>query len=464
MKIKSQLVFATFLISIGGYTQVQNNGNFRMLNGANMAILGNFTNNGTFTNNQGTLYAVGTNPQTFNGSNVIHTNDFTINKAADSLQLDNELQVSGILTFTNGRICSDHADKATEFVHFLDGATYLNVSDTSHVDGVVRKTGDDVFSFPVGDDNNHQPISINEPDLVTDSFTAEYFELDADPLYDEDLKEVTIDHISSCEYWILDRTNGNSDVNVTLGWDANSCGVNDLNDLLVARWDGTEWKNHGNGWTTGNSTSGTITTFGTVSSFSPFTLASTSSNNPLPIEMTYFRAEMIDQEVVLKWETRSEINNDYFTIERSNDGINFESLTVIDGAGNSNVTLNYLTLDKSPMYGVSYYRLKQTDFDGYSKYSQIISISINIFESEGQLTIHPNPAVNEFFNLKVPVIREYFTVHILNDNGRVVYSEVVYSSGNQIIPIYSSEQLLSGHYIVQLINEEEFWTSHLVIQ
>ncbi len=462
MKIRFQLLVISFQIGICGYGQIQNSGDFRMHSGAEIGIFGDFTNNGNFNNNLGTVYLVGSNAQTFNGTNLIQSNNFVVDKASGSLQLDNELQVSGILTFTKGIIYSDHADKATEFVHFQDGATYLNASDASHVDGVVRKTGNDAFVFPVGDDSNLQSIAIDVPSLATDAFTAEYFETDADALYDRSLKEISIDHLSSCEYWILDRTNGTSNVNVTLEWDLNSCGVDNLSDLLVARWDGAEWKNHGNSLTTGNASAGTVTTSGAVSSFGPFTLGSTTSNNPLPIELTSFTAKKVENVVVLEWVTASEINNDYFTIERSDNCLDFESLITVQGAGNSTATLNYAAIDYDPLRGVSYYRLKQTDFDGNEKSFQIIAIN-NVIENDGQLTLFPNPSLPDFFNLVLPVNKEFFELYVIDDLGNLIFSEDIVPLGNQSIPIHPKVNLVPGHYIVKLVSEDEYWTSQLII-
>jgi len=82
---------------------------------------------------------------------------------------------------------------------------------------------------------------------------------------------------------------------------------------------------------------------------------------PLPVELMSFDAAPDGENILLTWETASEINNDYFTIERSEDAINFTELTRVDGAGNSNTNIHYHSTDFGPYLGVSYYRLKQTD-------------------------------------------------------------------------------------------------------
>lgn len=113
------------------------------------------------------------------------------------------------------------------------------------------------------------------------------------------------------------------------------------------------------------------------------------SSVPLPIELLNFKAEVMNNhQVKLNWQTASELNNDYFTIQRTRDGLDWEDLAIIDGAGNSTTVLNYTSLDLKPYLGISYYRLKQTDFDGHFSYSNLINIKI---ETTTSLSIFPNP-------------------------------------------------------------------------
>lgn len=98
----------------------------------------------------------------------------------------------------------------------------------------------------------------------------------------------------------------------------------------------------------------------------------------LPIELLNFQAFRSGKVVELKWTTSTEINNNYFTIERSKDALNFEYVNTLRGAGNSNNILRYTSFDNKPYDGISYYRLKQTDYDGNSKYSYIVNIENKI--------------------------------------------------------------------------------------
>jgi hypothetical protein len=96
----------------------------------------------------------------------------------------------------------------------------------------------------------------------------------------------------------------------------------------------------------------------------------------LPIELISFAATQINNSVAITWTTASEINNEFFTVERSQDAENWNPIFVINGQGNSTTLFNYSVFDSSPLDGVSYYRLKQTDFMGESKYSTIIEMNI----------------------------------------------------------------------------------------
>ena len=125
-----------------------------------------------------------------------------------------------------------------------------------------------------------------------------------------------------------------------------------------------------------------------------FTLGTiNASQTPLPIDLLNFNLlNLNDEKIKINWQTAAEINNDYFSIERSINGTEWELLKEIVGAGNSNSLLTYTAWDESPYNGLSYYRLKQTDFDGKFKYSPVKSMYI---QSRLQLQVFPNPTRNQ---------------------------------------------------------------------
>ncbi|MEQ8325507.1 MAG: DUF2341 domain-containing protein, partial [Vicingaceae bacterium] len=137
----------------------------------------------------------------------------------------------------------------------------------------------------------------------------------------------------------------------------------------------------------------------------------------LPIDLLYFHAQLIGDVVGLSWVTVSEINNDFFSIERSSDLVDWETIDRIHGAGNSRQVLNYDRTDQRPLPGISYYRLKQTDFDGQFSYSNIEAID----NKEAIINeIYPQPA-NDFLILSLS--EKISSISIYGAQGKLVYSE-----------------------------------------
>lgn len=98
----------------------------------------------------------------------------------------------------------------------------------------------------------------------------------------------------------------------------------------------------------------------------------------LPVELLYFAARPGNQEVLLNWATASELNNAYFTVERTLDGAAYQTVAQVQGAGTSHTQLYYQCADEAPVVGVSYYRLKQTDYNGKYKYSKPVKVSFDL--------------------------------------------------------------------------------------
>lgn len=174
----------------------------------------------------------------------------------------------------------------------------------------------------------------------------------------------------------------------------------------------------------------------------------------LPIELLEFKAELKSNVVELTWITATEINNDFFTIERSTDGIFFESLMTKKGSGNSSNIINYLSVDENPLDGISYYRLKQTDFNGSLSYSQIESVSSNTKED---FKIYPNP--NESGLLKISTSNSStFEVKLIDAIGRIIYQE---QSNNPLTEL-DLTQFEKGVYILYFTTENSNFTKKLI--
>lgn len=114
----------------------------------------------------------------------------------------------------------------------------------------------------------------------------------------------------------------------------------------------------------------------------------------LPIELLNFKATLnYTSHVQLNWQTSKEVNNNYFIIQRSKDGLNWDSLTTIKGSGNSSSIITYQAIDNNPNSGISYYRVKQYDFNGLFSYSPIQSVYKS--PKREQIQMYPNPAFDQ---------------------------------------------------------------------
>jgi hypothetical protein len=166
-------------------------------------------------------------------------------------------------------------------------------------------------------------------------------------------------------------------------------GIADENDLELAKRDDNADVDWSQETAILNTTANTLTLVGETGA--EYILATDNADNILPIVLLSFSAIQTNRGYVeLIWKTAFEINNDYFSIERSRNGSDWEILKTIDGSGNSNTLLSYESTDQNPYTGISYYRLKQTDFDGQFTHSQV-SI-VNIYNSGTEIQIFPNPS------------------------------------------------------------------------
>ncbi len=143
-------------------------------------------------------------------------------------------------------------------------------------------------------------------------------------------------------------------------------------------------------------------TFGQLTN--SFHIASTDAvNSPLPIELVFFKGLLVDDAVRLLWETASELNNEFFTVERLNEGDVFDPIAVVKGSGTVNETKTYQAFDYTPKEGRNYYRLKQTDFDGKISYSNMVMVD---FKDEGEIVnVYPNPTAQETITIELKQLR-----------------------------------------------------------
>ncbi|MFM9051190.1 MAG: CUB domain-containing protein, partial [Bacteroidota bacterium] len=171
----------------------------------------------------------------------------------------------------------------------------------------------------------------------------------------------------------------------------------------------------------------------------------------LPVELIKFDGHNDKDHNVLQWTTASEINNDHFTVTRSSDGIHFEDIGTVQGAGNSTITRNYELLDKQPLPGINYYRLRQTDYDGMEELSDIIAIKVNS-KDFSIVSVRPNPNGGRFFLDFYSDMDGQGQIIVSDLTGRELFSNKIdYSSGTNTFPV-DMDAFSKGIYSVRILS------------
>lgn len=392
----------------GEFANLTNNGTVTAESGMN--VTGNITNNGDFA---GTVVLKGDKTQTVGGGNF---ENVTVNSAG--VTIDNNINVSGRLTLTNG-VVTVNDQKAVVFTK--DAKEVAGGSASSYINGAAIKYGKTPFVFPIGNNGRLAKIGVKPgTDATDDTYYSASYTLNAgkEPLTEGLLNGMT--RVSQSEIWELSCPDNKSSY-ITLYWsDAVASGITEGEEtsLVVAHHTGGKWKSEAAKFDGVNS----ITTTSPVTSYSPFTFGTTSSTidiNPLPVTFVTFTGRQVDNSIVLEWATMSESNNDYFEIERSIDGVNFVTVGYVDGAGNSNSLLNYQFADNAPEQGQLYYRLSQVDFDGTREYADKIVTVLYAGDDFDQLTIVPNPT-HGLFRINVGRGMADGIVRLISQSGTVV--------------------------------------------
>lgn len=250
---------------------------------------------------------------------------------------------------------------------------------------------------------------------------------------------------------------------VKLYWDESKelVGFN-RNKLQVNHHNGTAWEKKGIPGLA-NTLSGSIHYFSALAtSFSPYGIGNDESN--LPIELSSFNVIQTKENVFISWKTLTETNNDYFTIEKSNDGEHWKSIYTCNGAGNSTIINSYSYLDEEPYNGVNIYRIKQTDNDGNYSYSSIKSLKI--CNETILFNVYPIPVTAEELTVIIQG-KEFETIHLsIEDvNGSILCSgDIEISKIPVIIKVSDICTLSSGIYIISIKGKNQIQSKKVVIQ
>ncbi|HQN16807.1 MAG TPA: T9SS type A sorting domain-containing protein [Bacteroidales bacterium] len=395
---------------------------------SSLNIYGNWTNNGIFNAGNGTVTFTGSvTPVTINTGGTGTNYDFynlTVNKATgtDLVRIaSNDMNVTNMLTMTKGNV-----DAQTNNKVLILGTTTNNLGTIAYTDGFVygkmrrwfsgtnsgNSTG--LFPFGVGTFNRH--LLIEYTAAPTGGSLTAYWQNDpmlwntawlgagSPPYISNGSCSFNITSLCDEGYWQVDNNGGmnNGTYNISLRGDGlvntgftGICYLTSLKASYNGPLEG-DWTAPGTALVaTGTVSSPLVKRTGVTTGFSKWGLAGGGDPVPLPISLLSFNAECDDNVVDITWTTATEINNDYFTIQRSTNATDWEFVKNIPGNGNSNTLLYYAATDDNPYGGTSYYRLKQTDFDGSSEtFSPVAVICREINEGQG-ISYYPNPFTSE---------------------------------------------------------------------
>jgi len=266
-----------------------------LINNGTVWYAGNFTNHGTvsFVTEMELSPALsefaGSTTQLISGTGTtrFYNLKFGSELLANAFSLEQNIAVARQVDFSKGIVTARQTTPQTmmNMLQLENEATCINASDNSYVDGFVSKTGSAAFCFPVGNGGFYRPLSLGATTDATNCFAARY--ICADPGaagYVRTNKVKTISSVSDKEYWVVNHTTGTSNGQLTLSWDVSKTSAPvpaDLQNLTVARWDGSGWVNEGNLITTGDLNTGTITA--NVTGYGIFTLAGINNLPPVAV-------------------------------------------------------------------------------------------------------------------------------------------------------------------------------------
>jgi hypothetical protein len=377
-------------VSINNFSVTSGTINVNMTAAPGHSIKGNISVSAGATLNfnpaaAGTINLNGTAVQSITNAGILtfgSNQAVTINNSA-GITLNSDITVNSLVTFTAGVVTAPNP----RMLIFSSTATVApGVTNASYVDGMVKKFGNSDFEFPVGKiAKGYVPLAISlfVNGAATDEFVAEYIRGSARALGPVNAGAGLV-RVSACDYWILNKISASPTLtlDVTGFWNTNNpClatpYIDDETRVTLAHFGGVDWDSYAVSPILGvgsNSVSGSVK-WTSVSTFSPFSLASTSfGSNPLPINLNYLNGIKQGNNNVLNWKVTCTNNpNATMSVERSADARNYTSITTVF-ADALRCQQPFDFTDNNPPAGLNYYRLKMVDANGKITYSAPIAI------------------------------------------------------------------------------------------
>jgi hypothetical protein len=428
-------------------------------------LAGNWSNwgSGGFTEASSTVNFNGSSLQTITTTAGENFTNEIINNSGTGIQLANAVAVATSLTMTQGNIDLNGKTLTLGSSALLPGTLNYSLGTMINTGSFTRWFAKSTVAaaavaglFPVGTATNYRPFNVSVPIAPTTGGTISVAYIDATTNTTTSFADgVDLITLRKDLNWGL-TASGIAGGSYNLGISGTGYGlvgnVTDLRLTLAGSVSGLPGTNAGT--VLNPQVNRTGITAATLTNI--FFLGSiNSSSSPLPITLILFTAIPQNGQVQLEWETAAEVNNNYFTIQRSNNSNSWEDIKKISGSGNTNTVQQYTAYDPNPYSGLSFYRLEQTDFDGRNSYSMIRQV--NIDSSAILLSIYPNPATDRIYISG----SGNMTISVLNINGQLVYTPVQLT---QIRTILNVEGLPPGVYFIHIIQDGKATTKKIIKQ
>lgn len=204
-----------------------------------------------------------------------------------------------------------------------------------------------------------------------------------------------------------------------------------------------------------------------ITSFSQFAIVNIAANSDLPVELIEFKATRKDNdEVILNWSTASELNNKGFVVQRMlTSETEFKTVGWVDGMGNSTNVINYQFIDENAFDGLSYYRLRQVDFDESSELTSTQVVDGFASSQFAHTEVYPNPVEDEL-RLRFTQIKgkKKATIQIFNAQGQRIYQQKITPTASQVYLIEEVANFATGVYLLSIELDGEKFVQKFVKQ
>lgn len=445
-------------------------------NANDLTIAGNWDNSGTgFTQGTQTVTFDGdANTQTIGGLTNTNFYNLVLNNtfgASPEFTLGINTTVQNAITMTTGNmdlggfaLTLGTAAGTPGTLNYTAGNFY-NGSFTRWYNTVILADGNDQGLFPFADTGGNSRAFYATPatapgtgGTITVSVSTSDQATDIGPI-DDNGTDIVRQHQAS---WNVSTGNGLAGGNnYNLRGSGTGFGtIDDLLDLRLMTSGGVVGTDGGAGGTTSNPSIDRtgLTLAELTNSFHVGSINGT--DTPLPIKLLSFDAKFEDDRVQIQWSTSSETDNDYFTIERSIDGIEYYEIAHVEGAGHSTEKLTYAYTDFNPMNGTSYYRLSQTDFDGSTETFIPVKVHQELMPT---IYIFPNPMSGYQFNIQLSQQSDQpIAISIFDYAGKKVSFQSNETDNSIVISVI--DQLKPGVYLVNIQNGTTTFNERLLIR